>query len=148
MKAHVDRPRTPWHLWAVAALGLVWNGFGVYNYLMTKVSGETYLRSAGMTDAQLAYINTAPAWTTAVWAIGVWGALLGTLLLLLRNRLAVPVFALSLAGFLAGLAYPYFLAEDGQVMTEDATGLNLTIFAGCLFCLLYAISMTRRRVLQ
>jgi hypothetical protein len=39
-----------------------------------------------------------PAWMTGVWAIGVWGALAGSVLLLLRSKWAVHVFAASLAG--------------------------------------------------
>src|SRR3712207_1087839 len=99
MTAQADRlpaSRTPWHLWLVGVLSLLWNGFGAYDYLMTNTQGDAYLRSMGLTEAQMAYYDAMPAWMTAVWAIGVWGATLGSVLLLLRRRWAVPVFTASL----------------------------------------------------
>ncbi len=140
--------RTPWHLWVVGLIGIPWNGFGVFDYLGTQMRGEAHLREFGMTDAQIAYMDAMPAWMTAVWAIGVWGALLGTLLLLLRNRLAVPVFAASLLAFVASLIYPYFLSNGAELMGETAGIMNAVIFAGCLFFLLYARAMARRGVLR
>lgn len=37
-------------------------------------------------------------WMETAWAIGVWGAFLGALLLLARSRHAAAAFALSLLG--------------------------------------------------
>ncbi|MCX7635037.1 MAG: hypothetical protein N2Z74_04750, partial [Syntrophales bacterium] len=44
----------PWHLWAVGALGLAWNGFGLADYVQTKLGGAQYLRELGMTEEQIA----------------------------------------------------------------------------------------------
>ena len=101
------RARTPWHLWAVGLLAMAWNAFGAMDYTMTKLNGEAWLRQMQMTDAQIAYTLAMPAWMSAAWAIGVWGGVLGGLLLLLRSRLAVPVFAASLVAYVASLVYTY-----------------------------------------
>ena len=89
---HVGGRRTPWHLWLVGALGLLWNAYGGFDYFMSKTRGDAYLQSVGMTPEQIAHLNAMPPWMTAVWAIGVWGALLGAVLLLARAqpRLCVP----------------------------------------------------------
>jgi hypothetical protein len=42
-----------------------------------------------------------PAWMTAVFAIGVFGGLLGSLALLARRAAALPVLAASLFGYVA-----------------------------------------------
>ncbi len=139
---------TPWHLWVVGTLGLIWNGFGVFDYSMTKMGGATYLRDFGMTEPQIAYIAAMPAWTTAVWALGVWGAFAGTVLLLLRSRFAVPLFALSLAGFLASLVYSYLLSNGSSIMPESTGIMNLVILSGCLFFLFYSRAMAKRGVLR
>ena len=47
---------------------------------------------------QKAFFASFPVWMKAFWAIGVWGAIAGSLLLLLRSRHAVTAFGLSLAG--------------------------------------------------
>ena len=38
---------TPWHLWAVGVLALLWNGFGGYDFIMTTTQGATYMQAAG-----------------------------------------------------------------------------------------------------
>ena len=76
--------RTPIHLWIVGILSLLWNGFGCYDYFMTKTQGATYVRSMmpdADADAIVAYINGLPMWATSAWAFGVWGGLLGSILL-------------------------------------------------------------------
>lgn len=143
-----DRP-TPWHHWLVSLLAIVWNGFGALDYSMTQLKGEAWLRQMNMTDAQIAYMNSMPSWTYAVWAIGVWGGVLGGLLLLLRSRHAVPVFAISLIAFVVSLIYSYLLSNGAEVMGGPQTYvMNLVIFAGCLFFLWYARRAAARGTLR
>ena len=97
----------PWHLWAVGVISLLWNGYGGYDFVMSVTQGETYWRASGMTDAMIAYYNAMPTWMYVPWVLGVWGAVAGSILLLLRNKLAVPAFALSLLGALASLGYGF-----------------------------------------
>lgn len=143
-----SRAGPPWHLWAVGVLGLFWNGFGVYDYLMTHTRGEPYLREMGLTDAQLAYFGTMPAWATGVWAVGVWGALAGTLLLLFRSRWATIAFAASLAAFLVSLVYSYLLSDASKVMGPQAAVMNVVILAGTVGFVAYSQWMAKRGVLH
>ena len=86
--------RTPWHLWLVGVLALAWNGIGAFDYMMTETRNPGYM--SDFTPEQLAYFYAFPKWVVATWATSVWGGVLGAVLLLLRKRLAVPVFAVSL----------------------------------------------------
>ncbi len=98
---------TPWHLWAVGVISLLWNAFGGYDFVMSVTQGETYWRASGMTDAMIAYYNAMPTWMYVPWVLGVWGAVAGSILLLMRNRLAVPAFGLSLLGAVGSLVYGF-----------------------------------------
>jgi hypothetical protein len=69
--------KTPWHLWAVGAVSLLWNAYGGYDYTMSMTQGAAYLASAGMTPDQVAYYEAMPVWMTAIWAVGVWGGVMG-----------------------------------------------------------------------
>lgn len=140
--------RTPWHFWVVGVIGLLWNSYGPFDYLMTQTGGEGYLRSVGMTDPQIAYLNAMPAWMSGVWAIGVWGGLLGAILLLARRRLAFPVFVVSLAAFLVSLVYSYGLSNGAAVMGDTALIMNVVILAGCLFLVWYSRMMAARGFLR
>lgn len=142
-----DRRRTPWHLWAVGGLGLLWNAFGAFDYSLSKLRGDPYLQSVGMTPAQIDHFNAMPMWMTAVWAVGVWGALAGTVLLLLRRRLAAPVFIASLLAFLLSLVYAY-LIDPTPDMTVQMAVMQGVILVGCLFFAGYARSQARAGVLR
>ena len=90
--------RTPWWYWLVAVLSLAWNSFGGFDYTMSHLRGEAYFREAGMTGAQIAALNAMPTWMHAVWAVGVWGSVAGSLLLLVRSKWAFHAFAVSADG--------------------------------------------------
>lgn len=145
-----ETTKTPWHLWAVGGVGVLWNAYGCYDYFMTQTGGEAYLRDFGMNEAQIAYFYEMPSWMTAVWAIGVWGAMLGALLLLLRNKLALPVFIASLAAYVLSLVYNYLLS-DGAAVMGDMEGMwimQIVILAACIFFVWYAWFATKRGVLR
>lgn len=139
--------KAPWHLWAVAAVGILWNAYGAFDYFMTKTKGAAYMREVGMTDTQISYLNTWPAWMTAVWAIGVWGALLGSILLLIRSKWAVETFTASLVSFVISLIYGYGISPmpdaGAMIMTMQAI-----ILAGCLFFVWYASLARKARNLR
>ena len=139
--------RTPVHLWVVAILATVWNGFGCFDYLMTQTRNEQYL--AHFTDPQRAYFESFPIWMEAVWACGVWFGLLGSLLLLLRSRHAVAAFAVSLAGLAISTVYQYGLSTPPpDMMTGAMLAMNLAIWAVAIGLLVYAMRMRRRGVLR
>lgn len=97
--------KTPWHLWVVGGVSLLWNGFGAYDFIMTTTQGEAYMAASGMTQPMIDYFNAMPVWMYGPWVLGVWGAVAGSILLLMRNRLAFPAFALSLLGAVGSLIY-------------------------------------------
>jgi 4-hydroxybenzoate polyprenyltransferase len=140
--------RTPWHLWVVVGVGILWNAFGCIDYTMTALQGEMWLRQMGMTEAQITSYEAMPAWMTGVWAIGVWGALLGTVLLLLKNRLAVPVFVVSLIAYVGSLVYAYALSDQAEVMPEGTWIMQVVVLVGCLFFVWYSRMMGKRGVLR
>jgi hypothetical protein len=143
------RPKgAPWHLWLVGVLGIFWNGYGGYDYVMTKIGGDQYLRDYGMTEPQIEYFHAMPSWMTAVWAIGVWGAILGTILLLLRRKLALPVFIVSFAAFLVSILYQYLLTNGAEINGTLGMIMSAVITAGCLFFIWYSWAMTRSGVLK
>ena len=136
--------RTPLQLWLVGALATVWNAFGAFDYLMTQTRNEAYL--AGFTEEQQLYFDSFPTLMEAAWAFGVWGALLGSLLLLARSRHAV---AASLAGLAITTFYQYVLASPPPVPPGDPQAyMPILIWAIAIALLVYALRMRRRGVLR
>jgi hypothetical protein len=113
MMDDVRTAKAPVHLWIVGLLALLWNGFGCYDYLMTRMRNLEYFRSmAPQSDpeAMLAWVDGFPLYAQFGWGLGVWMGLLGSVLLLMRKSWAVPVLGLSLLGAVLGLGYQIFLA--------------------------------------
>lgn len=105
--------RAPAHLWIVGVLSLLWNSFGAYDYTMTRTHNMEYLKKAmpGIDpNAGLAWIESMPMYAQIGWGMGVWLALLGSVLLLIRSRWAVWSFGLSLVGAVLSIGYQLALA--------------------------------------
>jgi len=142
------RGKAPWHLWLVGGLAVLFNAIGVFDYVMSMTEGPAYMASAGMTPAQIDHYLSMPTWMTAVWATGVWSAIIGSVLILLRRKLAFPVFALSLAAFLLSLVYTYVLAGAGEIMGQQMAITSAVITAVLVFLAWYAWAMGKRGVLR
>ena len=141
-----DAKQTPWHLWVIGGIALLWNAMGAFDYVMTQTGNEAYM--SGFTPEQLAFFYGFPPWVVAAWAIAVWGGVLGALLLLLRRRLAVSVFLISLVAMVITTFHNYFLS-NGMEVSGDAFSLIFTaaIFLIALALFLYARAMHKRNVL-
>jgi hypothetical protein len=146
------RTGAPVHLWIVGVLALLWNGFGCYDYLMTRMRNTDYLASM-MPDvdpnATLAWVDAFPIWAQFGWGLGVWGGLLGAVLLLLRSRWAMLAFGLSLIGAILGLGYqivaaPPLPGAEGAMV--EIIPYVIILIAVALF--LYATAMRRKGVLR
>jgi len=142
----ITRSETPKHLWVVGILGLLWNAMGAFDYVMTQTRNEAYM--ANFSQTALDFFYGLPTWTVATWAIAVWGGVLGTILLLARNRLAVWVFLASMLAMFATAIQNYVLSNGLEVMGAPGdlifTGL---IIVTTVFLYFYARAMAKRGVL-
>ncbi|MEM7666904.1 MAG: hypothetical protein AAF250_13690 [Pseudomonadota bacterium] len=138
--------KTPWHLWVVGGVSLLWNSGGIISYLTTKLGG---LEGADFPPEQLVYFNSFPAWASAFWALGVWGCFLGSLFLLLRSRWAVTLFGISIIGLIGTTAYQRLsgdLPASMQTMGHNLFAAAIWVITIGLF--IYASRMRRAGVLR
>jgi len=134
-----EQQKTPWHLWVVGILAVLWNLMGVYDYLMTETRNEAYL--ANFTPEQLEYFTSFPAWAVATWAISVWGSLIASVLLLLRKRMARDLFLLVLVTMAITFLYNFVLSNGLEVM-GDAISL---VFTGLIIVVAVLLYVYARR---
>lgn len=145
--------RAPAHLWIVGGLGTLWNGFGAYDYLMTRMRNTDYL-AAMMPNvdpqAVLDWVDSFPVWAQFGWGLGVWMGLVGSVLLLLRHRWAVPALALSALGAILGLGYqivaaPPLAGTEGDAMMSVMPYVIIAVAVGLY---LYGRAMAKNGVLR
>jgi glucan phosphoethanolaminetransferase (alkaline phosphatase superfamily) len=136
-----DAPtKAPWHLWLIGVFAALFNAIGVFDFVMSHTQGDKYLASTGMTPEQVAHYAQMPGWMTVVWAIGVFGAFGASVLLLMRKRLALTVFVVSLVAFLVSLFYTYVLTQSGAVM---GTQMAVTSAVIALLLMLFSVYVWR-----
>ncbi len=102
-------PSKPAWLWASGLLGLAWNAYGVVQFAGSVRATPDSLVAMGPEPAQAMTMTSYPLWMTAALAVGVFGGLAGSALLLLRRAAALPVLAASLAAYV--LLYVGDIAE-------------------------------------
>ena len=138
--------RTPWHLWAVGVLSLLWNALGAWQWVLQMSGDPAYW--AAMDPAQAAYLRAAPLWTDMAFGLAVWAGVLGALLLLARRRPAVPVYVVALIAFLADSAYVHLLSDGRAAMGPEGTMFGVVVLVICLIQAGYARWSSRRGVLR
>jgi hypothetical protein len=150
--ATTAQARTPIHLWIVGILSLLWGCFGGYDYVMSHMRDTAYIKASMPSvdpNAALAWMDAFPIYAKAGWALGVWGGLLGAILLLARSRYAVLAYGVSLLGAVLGLGYQIALAPalpgaDGPMYKA----MPFVIILVALGLFLYARAMEKKGVLR
>lgn len=135
--------RVPWHVWVVGVLAVLWNGAGAYTIVAEQTG--TY---PNMERAEAAYYAAQQAWFVIVTDIGLFTAVAAGLALLIRSRLAVALFAISLAAIVASNGYE--LATGTSRIGENAAAAFVTVLIWVLAVLelWYAAAMKKRGILR
>lgn len=137
--------RTPRHLWIVGIVALLWNLMGAWDYLMTQTKNEAYMGQ--FTPEQLEFFYGIPTWLVAFWAVAVWGSVLASVLLLLRKKLALPVFVVCFLCMVVTMIHNYGIAGGADVVGAMGLFFSVLIFVVALVLIIYARAMMRRGVL-
>ena len=99
--------------WVIGIIALIWNAMGVNAYLQEAYNTDAY--KAMHSEDQLELIDNLPAWYTAVFAIAVFVSVIACLLLLFKNKLAVPAFLIALIAVIIQTGYNVFINEGREL---------------------------------
>ncbi len=134
----MNSAKTPWHIWVVGVLSLIWHAGGAFDYVMSQTRNPKYLEM--IPPEQLAFLDSFPTWVTALWAISIWSAVLGSLLLLLRRKLATPVFVISFLGMIGTSVHNIILADPGalDLMNGGQLAFTVAIFVIGILLIIYS----------
>jgi hypothetical protein len=147
---NVQAAKAPVHLWIVGIVSLIWHAWACVDYIMTRLRSTEWL-SQGGADPQvmLAWIDSFPIYAQFGWGLGVWMGLLGSGLLLMRHRWAVPAYALSLLGAVIGLGYQIVASPAPAPMNEGIFAmLPYVIIVAAAAFFYYAHSQRKSGVLR
>ncbi|GMN03164.1 hypothetical protein [Erythrobacter sp. MTPC3] len=142
----LGQPKTPWHLWVIGVVSLLWNAGGAASYTMTELG---MLEGMEMPPEQLKYFYSFPAWAVAFWALGVWGCLFGSIALLFRSKWAVTLYGISIVGLIGTTVYQRLFSDFPESMdTAGQTLFAVAIWVITIGLFLYSSRMKRAGVLR
>ena len=104
------------------------------------------LADLGMGEAEIAYFASAPLWSNFFWALGVWGAIAGSVLILLRSRFAVHAVVIAIVGLIGSNTWQYGMSDMPESLSSPA--LTILIWVTTLFMLYYSLRMRSAGVLR
>lgn len=136
-------PRTPWHLWLIGAISLVWYLSGAITIMMAQ-----HASLPGLTPDEAAYYAAKPLWQELVTDIGTLATVAGSLALLLRRAWAVQAFALAAVVILLMDIYELAAGTSRVYANNVAAVVTAIILVGVVLNWLYARAMQRRGVLR
>jgi hypothetical protein len=118
--------KIPAWFWVAAGLGLLWNVFGVVQFVQSIMSTKESLMTMGMTEAQAEIMKNYPLWMTVSFAVGTVGGTIANVFLLLRKKIATQIFAMSLVGYIV-----LYIGDITEGVFE-ALGMTQVIILTCV----------------
>ena len=138
----LDR-KTPWHLWVAAILTLLWNGSGAVTIMLAQLG-----RLPDISADEAAYYAAQPLWFVISTSVATFTPVAAGIALLVRSRLAVLLFAISLALILANSIYELAAGVSRALVNPGAMVVTIIIVAIAILQLAYSNAMKKRGVLR
>lgn len=134
--------KPPVWFWIISIVAFLWNAMGVYQYLIKAYNTEGF--RSQYTAEQLEVIANAPAWSTAAFAIGVFGGIIACGFLLLRRKLATIFFVFSLLGILVEAYHNHVVINSSELMGSTAPIMTGIVALGGLLLLYFSKHATKK----
>ena len=127
--------------WIIAIAAILWNSIGAMVYLAdVYMNAETL---GAFTQAQQEVYANRPGWAIGAFALAVFSGLIGSILLLLRNKWSQQLYIISLLALIAQNYYWFVLAGALDIF-PDGHWMPLLVFIIALLLLWYARSTLNR----
>ena len=133
-----NKPST--FFYVLGGIFLVWNLIGLAFYYQQMTLTHDVMVAQGLTDAQIAWIEATPVWANAAYAIAVTAGVIASVLLLLRNALALPAYLLSFIGIIVQDVESFVLRNPGDVFGGGAYAIPVLVFIIAIIEILYSRS--------
>ena len=94
-------------------MAIVWNLLGVMAFVAQMLMTPEIL--ATLPPAEQALYANIPMWVNIAFACAVFGGTIGSILLLLRKTLALPVLLVSVIGVVVQMYHSFFMIDSIEV---------------------------------
>ncbi|KAB1159900.1 hypothetical protein F7018_06200 [Tenacibaculum aiptasiae] len=122
--------------WVIAVISLLWNGMGVNQYLQQAYNTDAF-KAMYPDEKVMEMVQNTPSWAMAAFALAVFGGFIGSIFLLLRRKLAKPMFLISLVAIVIQMFYNLFMSGAMEVYGPGAVIMPIMVIGFALFILWY-----------
>ena len=136
-------PKTPWHLWVVGVLALLWFAAGAYTFYLAQQG-----RLPNIDPAEAAYYANLRIWQIVLLGVNTMSGAAAAVLLLLRSKLSAWLFAVSVLGVIVMNAAELITGDSRMLVDRGALIATMVIFAIVVLLVVYAARMRKRGVLR
>ena len=123
--------------WIISIIALLWNAMGVNAYLQ-QAYNTTSFRDMYPDETVLEMVLNTPAWVMAAFATAVFGGVLGSIFLLLRKKIALPIFVVSLIGIVAQMFYTVFMSKASEIYGPGFIIMPMMVLSFGIFLVWYS----------
>ncbi len=132
----------PAWFWVIAAVSLLWNIMGCMILLSEVFAKEAMMES--FSEEQKKWSRSTPSWIYIVFAISVGTGVAGSICLLMRKRLSVPLFTISFVAVLIQMVYTMLIAGGLQVMGPSGAVMPALVVLLSIAWLLFSLFSKRK----
>lgn len=118
--------KTATSFWVISIIALLWNLMGVSSYLFYAFVTEEMVTDLPA-EQKAEMLIEQPSWLTAIYALAVFGGLLGSILLLMRKKIAY--YFLVISAICATIQQVYILLDVELEMYI----MSILIIITCIF---------------
>lgn len=122
--------------WVIGIIAVLWNAMGVNQYLQQAYNTDAFKAMYPDEKVLEMALNT-PSWVMGAFAIAVFGGALGSVFLLLRKKIAKPIFLVSLIAIVIQMFYNVFMSGALDVYGLGAVIMPIMIIGFAVFILWY-----------
>ncbi len=137
--SEIPNKELPTSFWIIGGVFLLWNFLGLMIYY-DQVTMSPEVLADTFNAAQHAFLEDMPLWATSAYAIAVTAGVIASLLLLVRNALALPIFIVSLAGVVVQDLNSFVLSDGLAVWGSSAVYLPTLVLVICVVEIWYSRS--------
>ncbi|TVZ55017.1 hypothetical protein OD91_0258 [Lutibacter sp. Hel_I_33_5] len=133
-------------LLGISIFAIIWNAMGVNMYLQQAYKTDSF-KAMYQDPKILEMVENTPSWVMGAFAIAVFAGVIGSLLLLLKKKLAKSVLLISLIAVLAQMTYNVFISGAMEVYGPGAVIMPIVTLVFSFFLYWYSKKVDAKGIL-
>jgi len=130
----------------ISFTAIAWNFLGLLAFIMQVLMTDEMINALPQAEQDL--YTSLPQWYIIAYGLGVIGGFIGSIALLMRKKISVALFSVSLIGILAQTIYTFFFSNTFAVYGYSSAILPLFVVVLAVFLLSYSLTLKKEGYLK